>query len=89
MVVLTDESQHPALKAACADRRRPSIRCREMLLNTFRETMASPGALDHLVTMCQAVPTVTLARTDLDAECAAVERYVASSAFVSADSEVP
>lgn len=88
VVVLTDESQHPTEGGACRPQA-PLDSLQEMLLNTFRETMASPGALDHLVTMCQAVPTVTLARTDLDAECAAVERYVASSAFVSADSEVP
>jgi hypothetical protein len=54
----------------------------QLMMNTFRETMALPDALERQARLCTTVPSVALARTSLDRSCALIEQTLRSVAPV-------
>jgi len=46
----------------------------QLMMNTFRESMALPNALQRQADLCTDVPSVALARTSLERSCALIEQ---------------
>ena len=81
MLAVADEDD-PGDPTAAVTSLAPIESLQQLMMNTFRETMALPDALERQARLCTTVPSFALARTSLDRSCALIEQTLRSVAAV-------
>lgn len=81
MLGADDAGGHDVSERAGGSPLAPIDALQQLMLNTFRETMQLPDALDHLARLCTVVPAVALERSDLERSCSQIVHAVQAHAL--------